>query len=85
MAKYTVFIDCVTTKTYEIEAESPDKACEIAEQMIQEHDFFDEYRKDCEIIEANIDFSHANKNPLIYEDFLKAKKNLQDLNGDHDL
>ena len=41
--------------------------------------------KDCEIIEANIDFSHANKNPLIYEEFLKAKKFLQDLKGDYDL
>ena len=54
MAKYYVFIDCVTTKTYEIEAESPDKACEIAEQIIQEPDFFDEYRKDCEIMEPSV-------------------------------
>lgn len=54
MAKFTVFIDCVTTKTYEIEAESANAACEIAEQMIQEPDFFEKYRQDCEIMEPSV-------------------------------
>lgn len=54
MAKYTVFIDCVTTKTYEIEAESANAACEIAEQMIQDADFFEKYREDCDIMEPSV-------------------------------
>lgn len=54
MAKYTVFVDCVTTKTYEIEAESLNKACEIAEAMTQQEGFFDEYRKDCDIMEPSV-------------------------------
>lgn len=54
MAKYTVFIDCVTTKTYEIEAESANAACEIAEQMINGEDFFEKYRRDCEIMQPSV-------------------------------
>ena len=54
MPKYTVFIDAVTTKTYEIEAESANAACEKAEAMIHEEGFFDQYRKDCDIMDHNV-------------------------------
>ncbi len=54
MAKFTVFIDCVATKSYEIEAESANAACEIAEQMINGEDFFEQYRQGCDIMEPSV-------------------------------
>ena len=62
MAKYTVFIDCVATKTYEIEAESANTACKIAEQMIKEDGFFNKYRKECDILEANVSDTVIDEN-----------------------
>lgn len=47
--KYTVFVDCTATMAYEVDAESANAACEKVEEMVQGADFFEMFRKVCEI------------------------------------
>lgn len=50
MAKqYTVFVDCSATMKYVVDAENADDACEKVEEMTQNADFFEMFRKVCEI------------------------------------
>ena len=68
-----MFIDCVATKTYEIEAESANTACEIAEQMIKEAGFFDKYRKECDILEADVSDTVINENGSFIDRYDEAE------------
>ena len=54
MAKFLVSVDAEATWTYTIEAETQEEAYDKVEKMLDEEDFMEQYRKDCELMDARV-------------------------------